>query len=123
MIILANVYFDVLRSSYTSTGGTSEPLPYLQRIEGHLTRIKDSMLMPMSTSAFKATYELYADPEIDIQLGDVVANIIRKDSEQPFFFGQSDEMYRVTDAVNSAPGFVEYRDVTIERIVGGGPIQ
>lgn len=123
MILLANVYVDVLRSSYSAGGATDPARPHLQREEAHLTRIKDSPLMAMSSAVLTSKYELYFDSGTDVQKGDRVANIIRKDNLKPFFPGQSDETYMVTDATDATPGFVEYRDVTIQRIVAGGPIQ
>ncbi len=123
MILLPNVYIDILRSAYTSAGGTDSPRPHLQRVEAHLTRIKDAVLTPLSTSAFESRYEIYTDVSVDIQKGDVIANIIRKDNNKPFFGPNQNEMYRVTDAVNSSPGQLEYRDCSLGRYVGGGPIR
>lgn len=123
MILLANVYVDLYRSSYTAGGATDAPRPYMEHVEAHLTRIKDSPLMAMSSSVLTAQYELYFENGTDVQRGDQVANIIRKDNGRQFFPGRSDEIYMVTDATDSTPGFVEYRDVTVKRIVGGGPIQ
>jgi hypothetical protein len=122
MILLWNVFVDVLRSSNNANGATDSPQPYLKRVKGHITRYKDSPFATLSTSAIEAKYELYVDPDIDIQRGDVVMNIIRIATGKPWLPGSDTEQWRVIDATNSSPGFLEYRDTVLGRYVYGGPI-
>ena len=123
MVLLTNVYIDVLRSTYTTSSGTDVPKPYLTHQEGHLTRIKDSMFVPMQASALFATYEVYVEPNVDIKKGDVITNIVRKDTGKKWFNQSDMETWRVLESNVSSPGFGEYRDVTLGRYVGGGPAQ
>lgn len=121
MIALYNVYVDVLRSIYTVAGGSDVPQPYLSRVPGHLTRIKDSQLMVLPASALKAVYEIYTETGFDIREGDIITNIVRLDNGLKWFPSVDQETWRVVLATVSSPGFMEYRDITIERIVAGGP--
>lgn len=123
-ILLPNIYFDTWRSTYTASRGTSVPLPNLSSIEGHLTRKHDAELVIMSNSALQAQYEIYTVPSLDIRIGDVIKNIILKSTGRQWFIQTDSETWRVTKCtIAVAGGFLEYRDITIEREVGGGPAQ
>jgi hypothetical protein len=123
MIVLPNVQFDLLRSVYSPSYGTGAATPYAENIVGHLTRIKDSQLVvaPSLNGALKAIYEVYVDTSVDIRKGDILINIMRLGTEIPFIDIQDQETWRVMDANNSSPGFLEYRDVVVGRFVGSGP--
>ena len=123
-ILLPNIYFDVWRSTYSPTTGTSVPEPYLHAIIGHLTRKHDAELVIMANSALQAQYEIYTEPSVDVRIGDVIQNIVRRDNGLAWFTQTDSETWRVTKcAVALSSGFLEYRDITIEREVGGGPAQ
>lgn len=83
--------------------------------------MKDSPMTPMPNSALKAIYEVYVEPSTDIREGDIIKNIIRLDNNREWFPILGQETWRVLDANNSSPGFLEYRDVKIGRFVGAGP--
>lgn len=123
MVLLENVYIDVWRVVYTAGGGTSAPQPYMTNIPGHLTRVHDSMLVTQQSSTLSADYEVYVDPMYDIRRGDVITNIIRKDTRLPYFNQTDAETWYVLQSTLSEPGFGEYRDVNIGRYVAGGPAQ
>ncbi|GAC1589089.1 MAG: hypothetical protein NVS4B1_33430 [Ktedonobacteraceae bacterium] len=123
MIILANIYFDVLRSLFTAATGTDVAKPYLSHIEGRIGRIKESDLLLLGASAIYADYDLYAESSVDIRKGDVITNIFRKDTGLKWFNQTDMETWRVLQSTVSSPGFLEYRDITLGRFIGGGPSQ
>lgn len=118
---LPNMYVDVWRSQHEITGLTDVATPYLFALEGHLTRIHDSVLMRLSTSGLKGTYEFYCDIEVDIRIGDIFKNFVRHDTGDAWYEVTDTESWRVVDVTNSSPGFLEYKDIVLDRIVAGGP--
>lgn len=122
MILLPNVFFDVLRSSYSTVSGTDVVEPYLKHIEGHITRIKDSPKVPSNAATLRAEYELYTDTIYDIERGDQIINIIRINTNKFWFVEGDNEFWTVMDSVNSSPGFLEYKDIIIGQYVAGGPV-
>lgn len=118
---LPNIYVDIWRSEHTTRGATLPATPYLTHVEGHLTRIRDSQLMRLSAAGLKGTYELYTDVDIDIRIGDVVKNFIRKSSGAVWYEVSDTETWIVTDVQNSSPGALEYKDIVIDRVIAGGP--
>jgi hypothetical protein len=122
-VLLWNVFVDIFRSENMANGATDPAQPHLRRQKGHITRYKDSPFSVLSTSALRAEYELYFDPDVDIQRGDVVTNIIRIATGRLWLPGSDTEQWRVIDVSNSSPGFLEYRDTVLGRYIYGGPVQ
>lgn len=121
MIVLANVYVDIYRSSYSTSSGTDTAQPYLVKVEGHISRIQGAILKPVQAGGvLYSQYALGLDTSVDVQKGDIIKNIRRKDSGKLWFDNTDYQEWRVTDANNSSIGFLEYRDVELTRIVAGG---
>lgn len=120
-ITLPNMYVDIWRSDHASNGATLPAQPYLNHVEGHLTRIRDSQLMRLSASGLKGTYEFYTDISLDIRMGDIFKNFVVKANGRTWYEVTDTEMWRVTDVQNSSPGFLEYKDIVLDRIIAGGP--
>lgn len=121
-VVLPNVQFDTLRS-ISNANGTFAATPYAEKYTGHITRIKDSQVVvkPNMQGALKAIYEIYVDTDVDIRMGDIVVNIVRLWTNIPWIDMSDQEVWRVLDANNSSPGFLEYRDVVVGRFIGSGP--
>lgn len=120
-VVLPNVYFDVWRARFSPARGTSVPTPHLSHIEGHLTRIRDSAPVALLSSALWAEYEIRAEWGIDIVKGDLIKNIIRKDTGELWYDTQADETWVVVNSVGSEPPFLMYQDITIKRYIHSGP--
>lgn len=122
MIVIPNIQFDILRSIY-NVNGTNAATPFLENIVGHLTRIKDAQITvkPNMQGALQAIYEIYTDTSVDIRKGDIVVNMYRIGTQILWFETTAQEVWRVIDANDSSPGFLEYRDCVIGRFVGSGP--
>jgi hypothetical protein len=122
MILLPNVYFDTLRSSYSTSSGTDTVEPYLRRVVGHMSRVNDSPKIPGPASNIRAIYDLHTDVDVDIQRGDVLINICRIATGQAWVIQGDYEEWIILDYVNSSPGFLEYKDITVGWFLAGGPV-
>jgi hypothetical protein len=121
-LILANITFDTKRANYTAGQGTSEPVPYLFDIDGHLQPAAARHLSVNTNAAVKIGYSIRVDPELDIVVGDYICNIRRKSGEiWVSNAGDAAQIWNVIDALEATPGPVSYRLVVVTRAIFGGP--
>jgi hypothetical protein len=122
-ILLPNILFDVHRASFIVGKGTKAAIPYLYNQEGHLMTIASRHLRMSATSAVRIVYEMHVEFGADIVIGDIITNIRLISTGDVWVDDNSKNIqtWRVIDPYDMSPGILAYKNIMMERVIGGGP--
>lgn len=134
LILLPNAVVEVSRSRYIkNNANTGLPQPNLTGVRGNLSPMTMSdytLLSQAPEPAMRANYLLLVPSGTDIITGDCVTNIFELDGVTqwagagpmtPGQVGYGNVIWWVRYYSESAPGFLKYRSVYLERVQVGGP--
>lgn len=133
-VLLPNVVVEVSRSRYLKNAGyTSLPQPNVTGIRGNLSPMTMSdytLLSQAPEPAMRSNFLLICPSGTDIITGDCITKIFKPDGMTPWVgagplepgqLGYGNIVWWVRFYVESAPGFLAYRNVYLERTQVGGP--
>lgn len=133
-VLLSNVVVEVSRSRYIKNASqTGLPQPNLFGVKGNLSPMTMSdytLLSQAPEPAMRSNYLLIVPTGTDIITGDCITKIFKLDGVTPWVgagplepgqVGYGNIVWWVRFYAESAPGFLSYRNVYLERLQVGGP--
>lgn len=124
VLIRTNVLVNTARARHNSTHGTGAPIPYLEQVPGFIYVITINDYHSLPQAALQSEYRLKVDKGTDINTGDIITDIFYPNGVTPWLgynFTTEQEYLAVSLALDTSPGFLECREIYIQRNTIGGP--